>query len=319
MKDMVVAVDLGGTNVRAALCNMSGQILNLVSRPTLAYEGSERVFSRISMSIREVGGDWSRVRGIGLGAPGPLDPWRGVILEAPNLPGMANFAMKEALENAFHVPAFVGNDANMAALGEHRYGAGRGVPHMVYMTISTGIGGGIIVDGKLALGWRGFAGEVGHQTLEARGPRCNCGNVGCLEVLASGPAIARDARDGLAAGRESRLRILAQGDPDHITGVMVTQAATEGDEFAREVLERAGFYVGLGIVNLLHILDTELFVLGGGVAMHAWDFLHPSILKTFDQYAMQSMRRGVRMVRAELGDDVGLVGVAALVLDETQA
>lgn len=319
MKDLIVAVDLGGTNIRAALCDAQGKILAQVARPTLAYEGPERVSARILQSLREAVADWSRVRGIGLGAPGPLDPWRGVILEAPNLPGMANFPMKKTLESEFQVPAFVGNDANLGALGEHRYGAGRGVAHMVYITISTGIGGGIIVDNKLALGWRGFAGEVGHQTLEARGPRCNCGNVGCLEALASGPAIARAAREALTAGRASRMRALAHDDPSQVTGALVTQAAALGDELALEILKQAGVYIGLGIVNLLHILDTELFVLGGGVAVNAWEFLYPSVVTTFNQNAMASMKRGVKIVRAELGDNVGLMGAAALVLHQAGA
>jgi glucokinase len=319
MNDLIVAVDLGGTNIRAALCDIHGRVLKQTARPTLATQGPEEVFSRIILSVRQVTEDWSRIRGIGLGAPGPIDPVQGVVLESPNLPGMVNFPMKARLEAEFQVPAFAGNDANAAALGEHRFGAGRGVRHMVYVTISTGIGGGIIVDNQLLPGWRGYAGEVGHQTLEAEGPRCNCGNVGCLEVLASGTAIARVAREDLAAGRDSRIALLAQGDLARITGSMVTQAASEGDALALELLARAGRYIGLGIVNLLHILDTELFVLGGGVAIHAWPWLYPAILATFDQNAMPSMRKGVRIVQSELGDDVGLVGAAALVMDQTAA
>lgn len=316
MDDLIVAVDLGGTNIRAALCDAGGRIVRQTAQPTCAPEGPEAVFARIVASIREVVDDWTRVRGIGLGAPGPLDPWRGVILEAPNLPGMLHFPMKARLEAELRVPAFVGNDANVAALGEHRYGAGRGVAHMIYITISTGIGGGIIADNKLFLGWRGFAGEVGHQTLEARGPLCNCGNVGCLEALASGPAIERAAREALRAGRESMMHAAVNGDPDRITGAIVTQAVQAGDALAREIFERAGFYIGLGIVNLLHNFDTQLFVLGGGVAIHAWDFLYPPMLAVLDKHAMPSMRHGVQIVPARLGDDAGLLGAVALVSEE---
>lgn len=317
MKDLIVAVDLGGTNIRAAVYAASGNLLKRTSRATLAEEGAEPVFSRIVLSLRHVIDDWSRVRGIGIGAPGPLDPWRGIIHSAPNLQGMIDFPLKARLEDEFDVPTFVGNDANLAALGEHRYGAGRGFTHMIYMTISTGIGGGIIADDKLFLGSRGFAGEVGHQTLEAHGPRCNCGNVGCLEQLAAGPALARNAREALHTGRVSKIRDLVDGDLEQITGREVTEAAHAGDALAREILERAGFYIGLGMVNLLHHFDTQLFVLGGSIAMHAWDFLYPPILATLDKHAMPSMRQDVRVVRTELGDDVGLLGAVVLVADET--
>lgn len=318
MAGYVIGVDVGGTNIRAALCNAQGQILKQHGFGTLAAEGPEIVFQRIVKAIREVLGNSSHVGAIALGAPGPLNPWNGVILEAPNLPGMIDFPMKGRLEAEFGLPAFIGNDANLAALGEHRYGAGRGVRDMVYMTISTGIGGGIIADGELYLGWRGFAGEVGHQTLEAHGPLCNCGNIGCLEALASGPAIARSARDALKAGRESALRSMAQ-DPEKVTTALVAQAAQQGDALARELFERAGYYVGLGIINLEHILDTEFYVLGGGVATHAWDLFYPSMLATIDRYTMPAMRKGVRVVQAQLGEDVGLVGAAALALDSIAA
>ncbi len=313
----IIAIDLGGTQVRTALCDTAGRILNRAVQPANASEGVEAVFSRIVAGVRQVAGDWSRVRGIGLGAPGPLDPWHGVILEAPNLPGMIDFPMKARLEKEFAVPAFIGNDANLAALGEHRYGAGRGIAHMIYMTISTGIGGGIIADNKLFLGWRGFAGEVGHQTLEANGPLCNCGNVGCLEALASGPAIERNAREAIRVGRDSKIRDFVNGDLDKITGAVITQAARASDALARELFDRAGFYIGLGIVNLLHNFDTRLFVLGGGVAIHAWDFIYPSMQAVFDKHAMPSMRKGVTITQAQLGDDAGLLGAAVLAIDET--
>lgn len=317
MKDRVVAVDLGGTHIRAALAEADGKFSQPARRNTLADEGPEPVLSRIFDAIREVAPDFSNVRGIGLGAPGPLDPWKGVIFSAPNLPGTLNFPLKRRLENEFDVPVFVGNDANLGALGEHRYGAGRGVSHMIYMTISTGIGGGIIAENKLFLGVRGLAGEVGHQTLEANGPRCNCGNVGCLEVLAAGPAIARNAQDALGSGRASKIRERVNGDIALITAKNVIDAARDGDALAKELLEHAGFYIGLGIVNLLHDFDTQLFVIGGGVATNAWEFLYPAINAVLDKHAMPAMREGVRVVQAGLGPDSVLAGAVALALDGT--
>ena len=311
MKNLTVAVDLGGTQIRSALCDADGKIIKRDARLTMPIE-NETAFSRIVASIRTVVNDWSDVSAIGLCAPGPLDPWQGVILESPNLPNMNNFPLKANLEKEFGVPAFIGNDANVAGLGEYRFGAGRGARFMIYITLSTGIGGGIIDDGKLLLGWRGFAGEVGHQTIDVNGPMCNCGNLGCLEVLAAGPAIVRDVRDALRAGRESKIRALVNGDLDKINGATITQAARAGDSFAVEIYKRAGRYYGFGLVNLLHNYDTQLFVLGGSVAVHAWEFIYPSMMDVLDKHAFKSMREGVRVVQAQLGDDVGLLGAAAL-------
>ncbi len=317
MKDRVVAVDLGGTHIRAALADADGKFSQPARRNTLADQGPEPILSRIFDAIREIVPDFSKLRAIGLGAPGPLDPWKGVVFSAPNLPGTVDFPIKQRLENEFHVPVFVGNDANLGALGEHRYGAGRGVSHLIYMTISTGIGGGIIAENKLYLGARGLAGEVGHQTLEASGPRCNCGNVGCLEVLAAGPAIARNAGDALRTGRASKISERVNGDVASITAKEVIDSAREGDALAREILERAGLYIGLGIVNLLHDFDTQLFVIGGGVATNAWEFLYPAMIDVLGKHAMPAMREGVRVVQAGLGPDSVLAGAVALALDGT--
>jgi len=316
MAGQIVAVDLGGTQARAALCDADGRILKRFAQSANALGGVEAVYQSVVDSIRHVANDFSQVRGIGLGAPGPLDPWKGIILEAPNLAGMSNFPMKARLEKDFAVPAFIGNDANLAALGEHRFGAGRGVAHMIYITISTGIGGGIISGDKLFLGWRGFAGEVGHQTIDANGPVCNCGNIGCLEVLAAGPAIERSARDALRAGRQSKMTALVGGQIDQVTGAIISQAAREGDVLANEIYERAAFYIGLGLVGLLHNFDTQLFVIGGGVAIHAWDLIYPKMAETLAKHAFPSMIKGVRIVPAQLGDDVVLLGAAALVNEQ---
>jgi glucokinase len=316
MPDQIVSVDLGGTKIRVALCDADGHIIKQTSQLSLAHEGSDAVFARIVATIHDIAEDFSNVRGIGLGAPGTINPWDGVLLEAPNLPGMDHFPIKARLENEFRVPTFAGNDANMAALGEQRFGAGRGVAHMIYVTISTGIGGGIIVNGKLHLGARGFAGEVGHQTLDAYGPICSCGNVGCLEALAAGPAIARNAREEIHKGRQTILLDLVNGDHTKIHAGVVNQAARQGDKLSLRVFDRAGFFIGLGLVSLLHNFDTQLFVLGGGVAINAWDLLYPTIEKTFAKYAMVSMRPDVKIVPAELGDDAGLLGAVALVSDQ---
>jgi glucokinase len=253
-----------------------------------------------------------RIVGIAIGAPGPLDPYTGVVIDCPNLPGFENFPLRDRIAIATGLPAIVENDANAAAVGEHRFGAGKGFAHMVYLTISTGIGGGIIANGRLYWGEKGFAGEVGHMTIEAHGPRCNCGNIGCLEALAAGPAIARNARAAIATGRDTRiLEMTPERDPEQITAHIVTDAAIAGDALGVELLAQAGFHIGVGIVNLLHILNPGRVVIGGGVSF-AGDLLFEPIRQTVAERAPLVFRQGVEIVPAALGDDAGLLGAAAL-------
>jgi len=238
-----------------------------------------------------------------------------VAFSLSNLPGWTNVPLKDYFERALLLPTLVGNDANLAALGEHRFGAGRGCSDMIYITISTGIGGGVISDGKLFLGADGFAGELGHITIDPNGPRCNCGNVGCLEMLASGTAMAREARVALAAGKTSRLLDLAGGDPEAITAATVAQAFSLGDSVAEQIIHRAGVYIGIGVVTMLHLFNTRRVVLGGGVSNIGEPFF-AVIQRTVKEYAITKARRYVRIVPAVLGDDVGLLGAAALVLGQ---
>ncbi len=317
MSDLVLAVDVGGTRTRAAVVNDQGRVLARTSFATRPERGVDDTLARIDSAVRQVLGTTplADVRGIGVTAPGPLDPWTGELFSPPNMPGWEHVPLKQYIEERFGRPTLVGNDANLAALGEHRFGAGRGVNDMIYLTISTGIGGGVILGGKLFVGAHGFAGEVGHQTVEARGPRCNCGNIGCLEIMASGPAIAREARSAIAAGEATSMLELAGGKVEAITGEHITQAALAGDALARSLYARAGFYIGVGIVNLIHLFNPDLFVLGGGVT-NAGELLFAPIRQTVDERAIPIMRKGVRIERAELRDDVGLLGATALVLQQ---
>ncbi|MBC8248400.1 MAG: ROK family protein [Anaerolineales bacterium] len=313
---LIIGVDLGGTQIRAALADGEGSILRRTSCLTLAEEGLEPVIGRIKGAIYEVMGSTERgqVQGIGVVAPGPLDPWKGVIMDAPNLPGWKNVPLKDLMEEEFGLPVFVGNDANLAALAEQRFGAGQGVSDLIYITVSTGIGGGIIADNRLLLGAQGLAGEVGHQTIEAHGPRCNCGNIGCLEALAAGPAIARTARELIKTGIGTAIADLVGGDLDKITAREVNQAAQAGDPVAIELFRQAGFYIGIGIVNLLHLFNSSLIVIGGGVAK-AGDLLFEPIRATVRERAMASYYwEHTPIVPATLGDDVALLGAVALVL-----
>ncbi len=317
MEPTVIAVDLGGTHLRTAVCTADGRILYRAKTETEAHLGAEHVVARMLQLIGEAirQNPTCCVQAIGIGAPGPLQPRTGIIIECPNLPGFDHYPMRDRIMEATGLPTIVENDANAAAVGEQRFGAGRGFANMVYLTISTGIGGGIIVEGKLYWGEHGYAGEVGHMTLEAHGPRCNCGNIGCLEALAAGPAIARNARAAIAEGRPTRiLDMTPGGDPQNITAHIVTDAAKAGDALARELLANAGFYIGVGIVNLLHILNPGRVVIGGGVSF-AGDLLFGPIRQTVDARAPFAFRKGVDIVPAALGDDAGLLGVAALAFE----
>jgi len=313
MSDNLVGVDLGGTRIRAILRCDDGRILGRAASLTGAEEGPEAVLRRIHATIEEAVGDhdWGGIAGVGIGAPGPLDPFRGVVLQAPNLPGWHNVPLRDIVADAFDKPTELGNDANLAALGEHEFGAGRGVDDMVYVTISTGIGGGIISNGSLLLGCQGLAGEVGHHTIVVDGPLCGCGNRGCLEALASGTAIGRMGREAAARGQGDVLLRLANDRPEGITSRVVADAARTGDATAIEIIRRAAVYIGIGLANLVSILNPELFVLGGGVTQIG-DLLFDTIRETLAQTAMSSMR-GVRVVPATLGDDVVLMGAIALI------
>lgn len=311
MKDNVVALDLGGTHIRSALINEEGEILARAERETLAQEGPEAVIGRIEACIRDVA---RGTEAIGIAAPGPLNPWKGIIHQAPNLPGWREVPLADILHRTFKVPVHLNNDANLAALAEHRFGAGQGVNDLIYLTISTGIGGGIITQGRLLLGAKGLAAEVGHMTLEPEGPPCGCGGRGHLEALAAGPAIARRAVEEIEKGIETSITRLVKGELSKVTAKVVAQAAQEGDPLAHSIFKEAGFYIGLGITNLLHILNPQLVILGGGVSK-AGDLIFDPIRATVKARAMPSYQEGLKIVPLALGGDVGLLGAAAFVLE----
>lgn len=319
MHSYLIGVDLGGTQVRAALSDATGQIYRRVATATKAEEGQDAVIGRMKTLIEQV---WPKpehgvVKAIGLAAPGPLDPTPGVILLAPNLPGWEMVPLRNIIAEACGVPTFLGNDANLAALAENRFGAGRNIADMIYVTISTGVGGGVITRGEMLLGSHGFAAEVGHMTVEAQGVRCACGNIGCLEAYASGPSIARHAIEQLQRGAVSMVSEMVSGDLTRITARELHDAARAGDAFAQVEFQRAGFYLGVGIVNLLHLFNPRMIVLGGSVAK-AGAMLTEPIWDVIRTRAPRQYWEGLSIVSAALGDDVVLVGAVALAESESQ-
>jgi glucokinase len=314
VSDSFIAVDIGGTQIRAALCDPAGGIHRRAADLTAAHEGHDAVMARIERAIRQVWPADGRVTAIGVAAPGPLDPWSGVVFEAPNIPCWEDYPLRDVIQERLGVPTLVGNDANGAALAEQRFGAGQGKRDLIYITVSTGVGGGIIVNGELLLGAHGLAGEIGHIIVEPDGPPCGCGNRGCLEALASGPSIARQARQRILAGESSRALEFAQGDPDAITAKILNQAAQKGDRLAVDAFRQAGTYLGIALVSLLHLFDPSIVVIGGSVSK-AGDLLLKPACETVRQRCMTDRYwRDTPIVPAALGDDVGLLGALALVL-----
>lgn len=316
-KDQIVGIDLGGTHFRIGLFDREGHILRRRSWPTEAESGPDTVIQRLAAGVLELCAPegLDQVVAIGVGSPGPLDPWRGVIIHTPNLPGWNEVPLRDILSSRLGVPVFLGNDANLAALGEMLFGAAMGCRDVVYFTVSTGVGGGVITDGRLLLGAHGLAGELGHTTILPNGPLCGCGNHGCLEALASGTAIAREARLRLTAGEPSRLLEMAGGDVAKVNAELVSRAAAQGDALAGEVFQNAAYHLGIGVANVLHAFDPDIVVLGGGVSL-AGDMLFSTVRRVVQERAMPAYRLTANIVPAALGDDAGLMGAAALVLAE---
>lgn len=318
MKEYVAGVDLGGTKIYTALADPQGRIVAETRVPTGAKDGPEAVIGRILSTIEEVRGMAPGARAglaaIGVGSPGPLDPVAGVVYNSPNLPGWTRVPLKNILEEKTRTRVFVDNDANLGALGEHRFGAGRGSVHMAYVTVSTGIGGGLILDGHIYRGAGGGAGEVGHMVIDHRGPLCGCGRKGCLEALASGTAMAARARELVAAGRGRAILRKAGGNPWDITAVSVAGAAMDGDREAASIILAAGMYLGMGMANLINLINPERLVIGGG-ALGAGDIFWSSMEKEISKSALRPSLDEVTVVKARLEGRSGLMGAVALALE----
>ena len=300
------AVDVGGTHIRVALYPV-GETRPVAHR-RIATQGPELPHERLAALLRDLWPSQGTVRGIGVASPGPLDPYRGVILATPNIPQWRDFPLRAYLEERFGVPVVVDNDANAAAVAEWRYGAGRGHHHLLYLTISTGIGGGVIVADRLLRGAAGLAGELGHLTVLPDGPLCGCGQRGHLEALASGPAIARAAEAELDRGTPSSLADL----PRPLTAAQVAQAAQAGDALARAVFQRAAHFLGRAIADYLHIFNPTIVVLGGGVVQAGAVLLEPLEEALRQGVMTPAYLQNLTLTTAQLGDDVGLLGALAL-------
>jgi len=306
--DTYIAIDVGGTQIRVAVYP-KGQTHPVKHKRIYTQGDNQTPLERLIDLIAELWPTDDHVCAIGMAAPGWVNPRLGVIYEAPNIPGWEKLPLAQILRERFGVPVRLGNDANLAVLGEWRYGAGQGHHNLIYMTISTGIGGGVICDDQLLLGTLGLAAELGHVTILPNGPLCGCGHRGHLEALASGTAIARYVTEQITQGVPSSLSELAKP-----TARDISMAAEHGDPLAKSALARAGSYIGLALANYLHIFNPSIIILGGGVSRSGSLLIEPLRTTMADNILSPEYMQGLVITTAALGDDTGLVG--ALVLAE---
>ena len=315
----VLAVDLGGTKIITAVILSTGEIICRKYSLTLADEGPRPVIDRLSSAVAETMAQaklkTSDIAGIGIAAAGILDIDRGIVTTSPNLPHWHNVPLRDIFADRLGVVTYLINDANAAALGEHRFGAGIGFDNIIYLTVSTGIGGGIIIDGEFYSGADGCAGELGHMTIEADGPQCHCGNFGCLEAMASGWAVAKEAMMRINRGERSSIIELVNGRLENITAETVAIAARRGDQLAADIVAEAAKYLGIGLANLVNIFNPELIVIGGGLSKMGDMLLKPA-RKVLKERAFRLPSRTVHIVRARLGSNAGIIGAAAYVFDQ---
>lgn len=301
----IIAVDIGGTQLRAALFNSGSEKPHITKKTTTAGEGS--TFERLCDLIQSVMVGSEGVEKIIVAAPGPVNPVTGVISSAPNIPEWHDFPIGPNLSSHFNIPVKVGNDANLAALGEWRFGAGRGHQHLIYLTISTGIGGGVITNGKLLLGENGLAAELGHVTIHPEGPLCSCGQNGHIEAYASGPSIARYVKEQISLGVNSSLKNIPA-----VSAKEITAAAVNGDKLAIEALSRSGYYLGMMLASIVQIFNPSIVIFGGGVSMSG-KFLFDPMHESLKKHVMdQAYIRDLTIATASLSDNAGLMGALAL-------
>jgi len=309
-----IGVDVGGTNVKIALVSDQGQIVYSNTIPTHAEMGYEYTINNMKDAIRELLKETKletkNIESIGFGFPGQIDCQKGIVRLAPNIPGWVNIPIAEIMEKEFGIPTRVDNDVRTATLGELNYGAGVRCQNLVCITVGTGIGSGLVINGKLVRGASNAAGELGHIKLNMQnGPLCGCGDRGCLESYASGPAIVAMAEEYIKGGKTTKYRELANPD---ITPYIVAVAAKEGDPVAKQIFRIIGEYIGMGLTSVVNLLNPEKIIIGGGVA-DAGDILFNPIKETIQKRAMVIQREAVEIVPAQLGNTAGVIGASLLI------
>lgn len=312
-----IGIDVGGTNVKIALVDDNGKIIYSNSVPTYAKMGYEYTVNNIKQAIKDLMKETnttpSDIEGIGFDFPGQVDCKTGVVKLAPNIPGWVNVPIAQMIEDEFHIPTRIDNDVRCAALGELKFGAGRGCENFICITVGTGIGSGIVINGKVVRGATNAAGELGHIKLQMNGgPICGCGDTGCLEAFASGPAIVAMAQEYIKGGKSTKFREMAAAEGGEITPYMIAKAAEEGDPVAKRIFEIVGEYIGIGLTSVINLLNPERVIIGGGVAESGELLLGP-IRKTIKERAMVVAGNAVEIVPAQLGNSAGVIGASMLI------
>ena len=317
MESYILGIDLGGTKVMAGVLDGEGKILSRARDKTRAWRGDEAVFQTVAQTARRAiesaGVDSSQVAAVGIGAPGPLDPDTGYIIESSNM-NFKNFPMGPRLSEEFGCPVTVDNDVNAGTYGELKAGAARGARDVLGLFVGTGIGGGLIINGSLYHGFSKNAGEVGHIIIEAGSgsPRCGCGNRGCLEALASRTAMTRDIRKAVRRGKKTAVSKLLKKETDVLSGGDLKKAYDAGDELVTRIVNRAAKLIGVGVGSLVNVLAPEIVVLGGGVVEAMGDDFIERISRSTRNVAVDFAMKDLKIARAELGDDAGVIGAAML-------
>ena len=312
-----IGIDVGGTNVKIALVDKSGKIIYSNSVPTYAKMGYEYTVNNIKQAIKDLMKETNTtakdIDGIGFDFPGQVDYKTGVVKLAPNIPGWVNVPIAQMIEEEFHIPTRIDNDVRCAALGEMKFGAGQGCENFVCITVGTGIGSGLVVNGQLVRGASNAAGEIGHIKLQMKdGLICGCGDTGCLEAYASGPSIVAMAQDYIKGGKSTKFREMAAAEGGEITPYMVAKAAEAGDPVAKRIFAIVGEYIGIGMTSVINLLNPEKVIIGGGVA-EAGDLLLDPIRKTIKERAMVVAGSAVEIVPAQLGNSAGVIGASMLI------
>lgn len=308
----LAGIDMGATDTKIALLNQAGQILTKTKIPTEPRDNPGKCWANIIQTVRELckkqGVELADVAAIGVGCPGPLNSQKGIIIEAPNLPGWKNIEVKKIIEKDLNITTVVNNDANAAAYGEFWLGGGRSVDTMIMFTLGTGVGGGIIIDGKLYKGIDDTAGELGHIIVQPNGKPCGCGASGCLETLASVTAVRQAAIDSVAQGIKSELSKL---DEAKIDGKAIYDCAKRGDTLSLSLLGNVGYWLGLASASLVNVLNPEMILISGGMS-NASDIILPRMREVIDKTAFRTPAGRVKVAVAELGEDAGMIGAAGL-------
>lgn len=310
----IIGIDIGGTNIKSVLIDPEGNILDRLSLPTLAEGGPEAVIAQLHASIEQLTAHHPRaaLTGIGIGAPGSVDFDRGMILHPPNLPGWEEVPLVRLINDRWHAPVLIDNDANCAALGEAYFGAGTQADHFIGLTLGTGVGSGIVINRKIFHGEKGYGGEFGHTSIDYNGPACGCGNFGCIEAYIGNSFLVEHARAYIHHHPESILYETVQRHPEMLTPKEISVAAAAGDSTAHEILYEAGYKLGIAVSNTANLLDITTFIVGGGVAA-AGKPLFDGISEAANARVIKVHRGTVHILPAALGNDAGMLGAASLI------